>query len=291
MAAITISTPEDLIAFCSGSMGTGSSSEYLTVSFSNDIDFATLPNDNTNKYNFPGSTQTFYANINGNGHKILNMAFSNSAEWQLFGTVAGSISNLTIIDLNVTLCSNFNGFAKTTALEMNNCHMVAHVMATGSIYCLCYRTSGDVNFYYCSTNGEYEITGTGDIYTISNSGIARECQIKGSFNCSNTRTSGRAIYILGGVTTAVSVYAIDVTIKGFRTLGTALNCNFCYVTFANGAEIEAKGYTNSGFFPANVFYANSGSYYANDEWTGGNKGVPKSQLQSQSWLRERGWAI
>lgn len=288
MATITISTPENLIDFCSGSMGTGTSNDYLTVNFSNDIDFATLPDDNTNKYNFPGSTQTFYAYINGNGHEILNMAFSNqTSSWALFGRLAGSITSLTIKDLNVNLCSSFRGFCEiytNSALMLTDCHMVAHVFSTGAISCLA-DLQGTTQVFRCSVSGEYETSGNTEITCLGRMAIARECQVKGMFNCSNTG-SGRYIYLLGGFnSTNIACYAIDVKVKNFGALLVPRGY-FCYVTFANGQEIQDKGYTNNNFFDGG-----KSSYYANDEWTGGNNGVPKSQLQSQSWLRERGWAI
>lgn len=287
MAAITISTPQDLINFCNGNMGTGSSSEYLTVTFTADVDFATLPNDNINKYNFQGSTQTFYANINGNGHRILNMAFSNSTNWQLFGTLFGSITSLTIKDLNVSLCAAFQGFCYNgshNTLTLLDCHMVAHVFATGPISCLI-NSQGTAQIYQCSVNGEYETSGNVEIICLGRMTIARECQVKGKFNCSGTGTS-RSIYLLGGFNSKnIACFAINVTVKGFNKLYMQ-NTYFCYVTFSNGQEIQDKGYTNSGFINGG-----KSTYYGNDEWTGGNNGVAKSQLQSQSWLRERGWAI
>ena len=103
---IEINTIQDLIAFSNGDYGRGTSSEYLDVVLTADLDFADLT-EYDSPYNWSGCTGTWYVNFNGQGHKIDNIYYMGTAAWGFFNTLYGSVKNLKLTNMYVTSATSY----------------------------------------------------------------------------------------------------------------------------------------------------------------------------------------
>jgi len=126
MAVIEIDTLEKLIAFSNGEYGRGTSSEYLNVMLTTDLDFADMKVDNS-PYNWAGCTGTWYINFDGLGHKIDNISFIGIGAWGFFNTVQANstIKNLKLPNMHVVSTFRVSGLVVHLHQNCNiiNCHL------------------------------------------------------------------------------------------------------------------------------------------------------------------------
>ena len=126
MAVIEIDTIEKLIAFSNGEYGRGTSSEYLDVVLTADLDFADLA-ENDVSYNWNGCTGTWYINFDGQNHIIDNISYIGTGEWGFFNTVQANstIKNLKLANMHIV--SNYRVSGLVVKLYQNcniiNCHL------------------------------------------------------------------------------------------------------------------------------------------------------------------------
>lgn len=127
---VEINTIQDLIAFSNGEYGRGTSSKYLDVALTADLDFNDLK-ENDNPYNWHGCTGTWYVNFDGQGHKIDNIYFMTSSPsdvaWGFFYTLYGTIRNLNLTNLYVTGSANMAGLVSYLHGCAYNCKVSGHV--------------------------------------------------------------------------------------------------------------------------------------------------------------------
>lgn len=117
---VYIKTAQDFVDLISGVYGRGTSSAYLNVEITDDIDM----NDLGDPYEFVASnTSGWYIYLNGNHHTISNIYYSNaSVRWTLFYTLNGSseIKNLTFKDVFVNAYNiNFIGSNRNSGTLTN----------------------------------------------------------------------------------------------------------------------------------------------------------------------------
>lgn len=285
MADVVINTIYEFIDFVLGT-NRGTSDNILDVELRSDLDFNDITDINYLQYKtqFNGLANiTWYINFDGGGHKISNISFSgNSATWSMFNKLSGGLYNLTLHNVNI-VCDNFRIVGDTA--ETINCHINGKVVCQGTFY--------GINPIYwtrtiesCSVNCEVVCT---TFYGISAGGEIKRCCVSGNVKANN-------VYLISynySYTHCYSCWVKDIILRNKDNTGIPTNITFCsstvytsYAVIANAADFQTAGYTNQHFFPATV-----GSFYVNDEWTGGNCGTSSTNLKSKSWLREQGWSI
>jgi hypothetical protein len=164
MADVTISSIQDLVAFSNGDYGRGTSSAYLDVVLTADLDFNDLKEYDT-PYNWAGCTGTWYINFDGQGHKIDNIFYSGNGKWGFFDDVYGgsTIKNLKLTNLYVT-GSHIGCVARyTRGVTIENCSVSGQVISVTSsaLGGICGGANGTLIVRGCSFSGVIQNTGGG----------------------------------------------------------------------------------------------------------------------------------
>ena len=167
MADVTISTLQNLIDFGNGVYGYGSSSSFLSVELTADLDFADLAVNNT-PYDWAGCVGTYYVHFDGKGHTIKNISHVGTGNWGFIDVLNGSIKNLNLTDLYVVgacvggIASYLNG---STIL---NCKVSGQIegIANTSIGGIAGNGSSTITFRSCSFFGKILHRGSGNIANI-----------------------------------------------------------------------------------------------------------------------------
>lgn len=155
---VYIRTAQDFVDLINGVYGRGTSSAYLNVEITDDIDM----NDLGDPYEFVATnTSGWYIYLNGNNHTISNIYYSNAASnvrWTLFYTLNGSseIKNLTFKDIFVNayyitfIGSNRNG-------TLTNVEIYGTLQAYGesSILQAYFIYNSVINGTFTHVNGSY----------------------------------------------------------------------------------------------------------------------------------------
>lgn len=158
MADVTISTIQELIAFSNGDYGRGTSSAYLDVELTTDLDFNDLKEYDA-AYNWAGCTGTWYVNFDGRGHKVDNIYYMGSAAWGFFGTVYGSVKNLDLTNMYVTTTASNATAAGIAAYAagaiIKNCHVSGFIESLNYVACgiVGFRSNADPTIRECSFSG------------------------------------------------------------------------------------------------------------------------------------------
>jgi hypothetical protein len=291
MADVTISTIQDLVSFSGGEYGRGTSSEYLDVVLTADLDFADLK-EHDNPYNWAGCTGTWYVNFDGQGHKIDNIYYSGTGTWALFDTVSGSIKNLKLTNVFVTAYNDIAAFVRNG----RNC-VIENCAFSGFLETLAGEAVGYINYSDGANN------------------IIRSCSYSGVLKSDNgNKSSNPWIGWTGNTYSTVwnSIFVGDVISTGncscFGANARIVNCEFRGTLQAGGglyyrsfqgslynciAIVEqgsyCSGYNGSG--------SSTNSYYDSDKASeAGLTGIgltpaTTAQLQDAQWLRDHDFAI
>lgn len=167
MADVTISTLQDLIDFGNGVYGYGSSSSFLSVELTADLDFADLTaNDVT--YDWAGCVGTYYVHFDGKGHTIKNIYHVGTGNWGFIDVLNGSIKDLNLTDLYVVgarvggITSYLNGST------ISNCKVSGQIegIANTRIGGIAGDGGSTVTFRSCSFFGKIIHRGSGNIANI-----------------------------------------------------------------------------------------------------------------------------
>jgi hypothetical protein len=295
MADVTISTIQDLVSFSNGDYGRGTSSAYLDVVLTADLDFADL-NEYENPYNWAGCTGTWYVNFDGQGHKIDNIYYAGSGTWALFGAFYGSIKNLKLTNVFVTAQGNIAAFVLTgyDGLRIENCAFSGHLESLGG------EAAGYVN--YPDGNN----AGPRYIINCSYSGVLKT---NGSNKSANPWFGNgyRGGYVIGCLFVGDSI-SVALNASCFGCCASIINCEFrgtvqagnglyyrsyqgilynCIAIVGQGSRCSR--YDGSG--------SSTNSYYDSDKASeAGLTGIgltpaTTAELQDAQWLHDHGFAI
>ena len=290
MAVIEIDTIEKLVKFGNGEYGRGTSSEYLDVVLTADLDFADLK-EHDNPYNWAGCTGTWYINFDGQGHKIDNIYYEGSNAWGFFGTLYGSIKNLRLTNLYVTslssYCCGLMCFLGASAI-VSNCHIAGNINATnnssGTPACgICFQRSNGSVIEHCSVSGRIFGTATalgicqnssGTTYTYN---CTIHAELEGRTSDALPFTSQNAI-----VTNCIFVGTIKAGVTswvgGYQT--TFTNCIFVYKPGSTSNFTNARSSYNNCYYDDTV--AQEGGFSLSAWLTP----ATTEQLQNGTWLNE-----
>ena len=290
MATVYIQTVDDLENLVNGTLGTGTSSVPLEVELTNDIDFSELDDSDERKWNFryTGTPSVIYLRFDGGGHSIKNIAYSNiSNDWSLFYSIGGSISNLTLNDINIVAANSYGFTARLgAAIILTNCHIRGVVAAASNAAGLSGYSgaTGRLSVSRCSFSGN--LTGN-TVYGLASGYGANASR---SYVAGNLRTTGSSVYMLGSSNTRATNTFFRGQIYGSPTtlLFTGGSSNYCYVMIQNPTDLSGQY--------ALWITSSTLCFYNNDEYDYGASsiaasGTDKDNLQDASWLRNQGWAI
>ncbi len=289
MAVIEIDTIEKLVKFGNGEYGRGTSSEYLDVVLTADLDFADLK-EHDNPYNWAGCTGTWYINFDGQGHKIDNIYYSGNSTWALFDTVSGSIKNLKLTNVFVTAYSDIAAFVRNG----RNC-VIENCAFSGFLETLAGEAVGYINY----SDG---------------ANIIRSCSYSGVLKSDNGNKSSKPwIGWTGNTYSTVwnSIFVGDVISTGncscFGANARIVNCEF-RGTLQAGGSLYYRSYQGSISNCIAIVvtgsrcsrYDGSGSaynsYYDSDKASeAGLTGIAlipatTEEIQNGQWLHDHGFA-
>lgn len=293
MADVTISTIQELVAFSNGDYGRGTSSAYLDVVLTADIDFNDL-NEYDTPYNWAGCTGTWYVNFDGQGHKVDNIYYAGSAAWGFFGTLYGSVRNLKLTNVFVTVTGSNSSAAGCVLYLYGN---IDNVHISGQIECFNTNMSNDACGLFSRGYGA-------TVMACSVAGI-----IKGGVVCGIGRDglSGSVNYVYNCMINAEVVATVDYAMPLGGSYGVFANCEFKGNVKSNG-RIMVGSYDSPLYNCILIFGSGSGTrwesratynnvYYDSTLAAEGGftppsiTGAPTTDLQSAQWLREHYFAI
>ena len=290
MAAIEINTIQDLIAFSNGDYGRGTSSEYLDVVLTADLDFADLTIDDT-AYNWSGCAGTWYVNFDGQGHKVDNIYYSGTEDWGFFGTIYGSVKNLYLPNMFVTSTMAIAGVAAYLRGTLTNVHVSGQIetLDTSNRYQSCglYFQAQNSKVIGCSVSGLLKSTadscGIGQ-NTTSGSSYVSGCLVVADFIVSGTANPFTSIN-----TVVNNCEYIGVAKAGQKVLVGAWDISLfnCILVYKPGTTTD-KWTSNSRYY--NIYY--DSTLAAEGGFTPPSiTGATTEELKSATWMHDHGFAI
>jgi hypothetical protein len=293
MADVTISTIQDFVAFSNGDYGRGTSSAYLDVVLTADLDFNDLKEYDA-PYNWAGCTGTWYINFDGQGHKIDNIYYAGSAGWGFFSTLYGSVKNLKLTNVFVTVTGSSSSAAGCVLYLYGN---IDNVHISGQIECF-------------NTNLSYDACGLfsrGYGATVTMSSFAGI--LKGGVVCGIGRdgVSGSVNNVFNCMINAEVVATVDYAMPLGGSYDVFANCEFKGDVKSNG-RIMVGSYDSPLYNCILIFGSGSGTrwesratynnvYYDSTLAAEGGftppsiTGATTAELKSATWLREHDFAI
>ncbi len=296
MADVAISSIQDLVSFANGDYGRGTSSAYLDVVLTADIDFNDL-NEYDSPYNWAGCTGTWYINLDGQGHKIDNIYYAGSADWGFFGTVYGFVKNLYLTNMFVTSARVVAG----VVVNLMDNSVLENIKVSGHLENV--STNNDLTccgLYFYARNAKVIMCSvSGTLKGGSACGLGR--------NCENGRTYIFSCMVYADITAIGNSNCAGLPFASINT--TVTNCEYRGdVKCPNGASILVGGWEEyilsclliygagtSGSWRSNSSYSNV--YYDSTLATEGGftppsiTGAPTTDLQSAQWLHDHDFAI
>lgn len=284
MADVTINTIQDLVAFSNGDYGRGTSSAYLDVVLTADIDFNDL-NEYNSPYNWAGCTGTWYVNFDGQGHKVDNIYYMGTSTWGFFGTLYGSVRNLKLTNMYVTTTNAMIGgvVLYSGGAKITNCHVAGHLESIGTPYCsgICaasVASGSEVGF--CSVSGL--VKSTSDALGLVGNHSGYGMLLYSSIIVADVQANNLAPLCSAGTT--VINCEFRGTLKGgtlyYGYNATLKNCIFVIKSDSSFSSVRTSTINNC--------------YYDNTEWTGTLSQLTPAtttELQDSTWLKEHGFAI
>lgn len=287
MADVTISTIQDLVSFSNGDYGRGTSSAYLDVVLTADLDFADL-NEYDSPYNWAGCTGTWYVNFDGQGHKVDNIYYMGTAAWGFFGTVYGTVENLNLTNMYITVTANATaaGIATNSGATIRNCHVSGFIESLSYVACgiVGFRSGADPIIRECSFSGTLRsYYATCGIICTGGAGIYN-CLVTGELI-----NRGELVIFWGSSDCAMinCVFRAKVTAPSSRiTYNGRAAAYQCYFVILEGSSGNVS---NAGTL-VNVFY-DSDKVTAAGITVSAGTAATTVQLKDPVWLKEHGFAI
>lgn len=293
--AIEIGTIEQLVAFSEGDYGRGSSGSPLDVKLIADLDFA----DYEDGYMWSGCTGTWYVNFDGQGHKVDNIYYTNTAQWGFFNTVVGTVKNLKLTNIYVLSTGGcVAGIAVYPTGTIQNCHVSGNIETMGTIQAtgfasgICWQMANGGTIGECSFSGVlkggYYANGIGAVMA---NGIIRNCGVNADLYGRYTGGTGSS---WNGYTAVVDCY-----FKGKQQattifiMGENAYVYNCYAVLKDGTS---GSFSNASPSMANCLYdatvaGDAGIASAIQSAFPALTGATTAELQSVSWLRSKGFAV
>ncbi len=127
-----ISTPAEL-ASLNDYLGSGHSDKYFKLA--NDIDLNVEPyNTDPGWTPIGNSSNSFYGHVDGNSKRIFNLYINNNSSFQgLFGHLSGSVTDLGLENIDITVGSYSGGFIGGNSGDVNRCFVTGNLIGTGNI--------------------------------------------------------------------------------------------------------------------------------------------------------------
>ena len=300
---IEINTIQDLIAFSNGDYGRGTSSEYLDVVLTTDLDFTDLA-ESDSPYNWNGCTGTWYVNFDGQGHKINNIYYSGTKDWGFFITYGGyvNIKNTNLTNMYVISNGRVGGLllapeSHGTTYYATNCHLSGQLEVDGNaqLVALGYIVSDVLKMSYCSFSGVLK-TANGAIFGFTPDNSSSSL-IYGSSIISDIQANGENGWVipLGGR----SAITINCEYKGIIrssmgiTPGNTNNSTIVNsVMIVKPGSSAARGWTTESNLTVTNCYIDSDLLDEAGMGTpNGWKRATTAELTNVSWLKNKGFAI
>lgn len=288
MAAIEIGTIQELIAFGNGDYGHGSSSDYLNVELTADLDFADLSQNNV-AYNWGGCVGDWYIFFDGKSHKIDNISYSGSASWYFFQNLKANstVKNVKLTNARVVTSGQAATFADI-GKEVDN----VHVSGAFTAYDICCG----IGYRFATSGGVLKNSGFSGMLISTNNICAGLVYAGGAYHPSmytcyvyaDLKSGGG--YLFGFTNTNCIVF--DSWIRGTfqnnnnntylfdSSQNTEIGC-YGAIT-ASDRVVNAPPQINS-FYDSDL--ASAGGYSV----SGGLAGATTAQLKDADWLYEHGF--
>jgi hypothetical protein len=286
MADVSISTIQELVAFGNGDYGRGTSSAYLDVELTADLDFNDLKEYDV-AYNWPGCTGTWYVDFDGKGHTIDNIYYMGAAQWGFFGTVYGSVKNLYLPNMYVTSTGGpVSGLiADSRGATVRNCHVSGQLESTAS------GVSGMVINDYStavvresSFSGVIRSTNAGWVSGLIVGSYANQC-----YNCLVIADiKGGYAFPWGNSKTTCMNCEFRGVLNGISGSGWAYNWESSVYKSIMVAESGSSNFSNS-VVPVNSYFDSDVASAAGIVCTG--TGAATAELHSAQWLWEHNFAV
>jgi len=292
MATIKINTIQDLIAFSNGDYGRGTSSEYLDVVLTADLDFADLT-EYDSPYNWGGCTGTWYVNFDGQGHKVDNIYYAGAAHWGFFyETNGGSIKNLRLTNIYITTTTSCGIIVnRSGGTNFENIHISGDITANG--YCACFSAyngtnTGRITITNCSFAGSIRSM-TSFCSLIVSEGYNRSAVVN-NFAANGNISSSENLYLWGSNADGMISNAYFIGVANTRSSlrlglygGPQHNV---YFVLKSGSKTSASSY-NSVF---NCYYDSTVATAAGISVSGVTPATT-AELQDAQWLRDHDFTI
>ena len=281
MAIIQISTIEQLIA-ASQNENHGTSNNYLDIQLLNDIDFADYSVEN---YSWPGFTGLWYANFNGNGHKINNIAYTGTDAWGFFNQLYGSVTNLKLPNMHITSTAHVVGIVENCgACTIQNVHVsgVLESIENHVVALVAHDLDGSALIQECSFSGTVKGLEYANTFTAGKTPTTvYNCSIQGTYEV--TSNNGE-IYIACMTNTEATNVIFNGIVKGGRNASYHHNWNSTITNCIFVIREGSRGVTTGGGTVNNCYYDSDVATAAGISVQG--TGATTAQLQSAQWLAE-----